>query len=35
MFFRLKKSGPRTYLQIVANRRTGGLVRQRVVATIG
>ena len=35
MFFRLKKSGPRSYLQIVENRRDGGAVRQNVVATIG
>jgi hypothetical protein len=35
MFFRLKTSGPRRYLQIVANRREGGAVRQQVVATIG
>jgi hypothetical protein len=35
MFFRLKTSGPRRYLQIVANRREGGSVRQQVVATVG
>jgi hypothetical protein len=35
MFFRLKKSGPRSYLQIVENRRVGGTVRQHVVATVG
>jgi hypothetical protein len=35
MFFRLKKSGPRSYVQIVENCREGGSVRQRVVATIG
>ena len=35
MFFRLKKSGPRSYLQIVENRRDGGTVRQHVVATVG
>ena len=35
MFFRLKKSGPRSYLQIVENRREGAAVRQHVVATIG
>jgi hypothetical protein len=35
MFFRLKKSGPRSYLQIVANRRDGRAVRQHVIATIG
>jgi hypothetical protein len=35
MFFRLKKSGPRSYLQIVENRRDGRDVRQHVIATIG
>src|SRR5215212_3049505 len=35
MFFRLKKSGPRSYLQIVENRRNGRAVRQHVIATIG
>ncbi|MDQ3920912.1 MAG: IS1634 family transposase, partial [Actinomycetota bacterium] len=35
MFFRLKKSGPRSYLQIVENRREGAAVRQHVVVTIG
>ena len=35
MFFRAKKSGSRTYLQIVENSWNGGKVRQRVVATIG
>jgi transposase len=35
MFFRAKKSGPRTYLQIVENSWNGGKVRQRVLATIG
>ena len=35
MFFRLKKSGPRSYLQIVENRREGRAVRQHVIATIG
>ena len=35
MFFRAKKSGPRTYLQIVENSWNGGRVRQRVVATVG
>jgi len=35
MFFRLKKSGPRSYLQIVQNCREDGAVRQKVVATIG
>ncbi len=35
MFFRLKKSGPRSYLQIVENRRDGRAVRQHVIATVG
>ena len=35
MFFRLKPSGPRTYLQIVENRRERGSVRQQVLATLG
>ncbi|MCP4330608.1 MAG: IS1634 family transposase [Alphaproteobacteria bacterium] len=35
MFFRRKKSGNRTYLQIVENRRQGGRVRQRVLLTLG
>jgi transposase len=35
MFFRLKKSGPRSYLQIVENRRDGQAVRQSVIATLG
>ncbi|MHB8766551.1 MAG: IS1634 family transposase [Deferrisomatales bacterium] len=35
MFFREKKSGPRTYLQIVENRWEDGRSRQRVVATLG
>ena len=35
MFFRLKTSGPRRYLQLVANRREGGSVRQQVIATLG
>jgi len=34
MFFRAKKSGPRSYLQIVENRWEGGS-RQRVIATLG
>lgn len=32
MFF---KSGPRTCLQIVENRRIGGRIQQRVIATLG
>ncbi len=35
MFFRLKPSGPRTYLQIVENRRADGAHRQHVLATLG
>jgi len=35
MFFRTKKSGSRTYLQIAENRREGRKVKQRVVATLG
>ena len=35
MFFRVKKSGPRQYLQIVENRWDEGASRQRVIATLG
>lgn len=35
MFFRVKPSGPRRYLQIVENRRVDGAVRQSVIATLG
>src|SRR5215210_7103484 len=35
MFFRLKKSGPRSSLQIVENRRDGRAVRQHVIAPLG
>jgi hypothetical protein len=35
MFFRIKKSGTRSYLQIVENRWEDGRPRQRVVATLG
>lgn len=35
MFFRVKQSGPRQYLQIVENARDDGRVRQRVLATLG
>jgi len=35
MFIRKKRSGPRTYLQIVENRREKGKVKQRVIATLG
>jgi transposase len=35
MFFRTKKSGPRTYLQLVENRWRDGRPRQTVLATLG
>jgi hypothetical protein len=35
MFFRTKKSGSRSYLQIVENRWENGRSRQRVVTTLG
>lgn len=35
MFFRLKKSGDRAYVQIVENKRVEGAVRQSVIATLG
>ena len=35
MFFRLKKSGERAYVQIVENKRVDGAVRQSVAATLG
>ena len=35
MFFRVKQSGPRQYLQIVENSRHNGRVRQRVLTTLG
>jgi Transposase DDE domain len=35
MFFRLKTSGQRGYVQIVENRRDGAAVRQRVIANLG
>jgi transposase len=35
MFFRVKQSGPRQYLQIVENARDKGHVRQRVLTTLG
>jgi hypothetical protein len=35
MFFRLKKSGQRAYVQIVENKRIDGAVRQSVVPTVG
>jgi hypothetical protein len=35
MYFRLEKSGPRSYLQIVESRWENGRPRQYVIATIG
>jgi hypothetical protein len=35
MFFRTKKSGPRSYLQLVDNHGQDGRPRQRVLATLG
>jgi hypothetical protein len=35
MFFRLKKSGERRYVQIVENRREGAAVRQTIIANLG
>jgi hypothetical protein len=35
MFFRVKTSGPRSYLQVVENRWEDGRPRQRVIATLG
>lgn len=35
MFFREKRAGQRSYLQIVENRWEGGRARQRVVSTVG
>ena len=35
MFLRKKRSGPRTYLQVVENRWEDGKSRQRVVAPLG
>lgn len=35
MFFRKKKSGKRSYLQIVENRREGSKTKQRVIVTLG
>jgi hypothetical protein len=35
MFFRLKKSGERTYVQIAENKREGAAVRQSVIANLG
>ncbi len=35
MFFRFKKSGERSYVQIVENKRIDGAVRQSVIANLG
>jgi hypothetical protein len=35
MFFRFKKSGERSYVQIVENKRVDGAVRQSVIANLG
>lgn len=35
MFFRIKKSGERSYIQIVENKRVDGAVRQSVIANLG
>ena len=35
MFVRIKSSGPRSYLQVVENKREGRKTRQRVIATLG
>ncbi len=35
MFFRIKKSGERAYLQVVENKRVDGAVRQSVIANLG
>jgi transposase len=35
MFFRVKKSGPRAYIQVVENKRVDGAVRQSVIANLG
>jgi hypothetical protein len=35
MFFRVKTSGPRSYLQVVENRWEDGRPRQRIIATLG
>ena len=35
MFFRIKKSGPRAYVQAVENNRADGAVRQSVIANLG
>jgi len=35
MFFRIKKSGGRAYVQVVENKRVDGAVRQSVIANLG
>jgi len=35
MFFRIKKSGTRGYVQVVENKRVNGTVQQSVIATLG
>ena len=35
MFFRIKKSGTRGYVQVVENKRVNGTVQQTVIATLG
>ena len=35
MFFRIKKSQNRKYLQVVENRREAGKVKQRVIGAVG
>jgi hypothetical protein len=35
MFFRIKKSAERAYLQVVENKRVDGAVRQSVIANLG
>ena len=35
MFFGIKKSGTRSYIQIVENKRVNGVVRQSVIANLG
>jgi len=35
MFFRVKKSGARAYVQVVENNRVRGAVRQTVIANLG
>jgi hypothetical protein len=35
MFFRIKQSGARAYVQVVENKRVDGSVRQSVIANVG